>query len=354
MKRRAFILNSLGAIAAAPGIFAGGPGDRIRIGQIGVFHAHASGKMDAMRRLADRFDVVGVTERDASLRDAVTGKAPYLGVRVLSEEELLASPGLAAVAVETRVEDSTATALRCIRAGKHVHLDKPGGLDHASFKAMRIEAERRGLTVQMGYMLRYNPAFEFLFQAARDGWLGEITEIDVAMGKLADPDTRQTIGALRGGGMFELGGHMIDAVVTLLGKPSSVQSHSTPTTGDGVKDNQLAVLQYPKATVTLRCNHADPFGGPRRRFAVAGTKGMFEIRPMESGNVTLGLTEAHGKWSKGVNQIQLTVPPGRYDGEFIDLAKIIRGEKSLAWTAGHDITVHETLLLAAGLDVGSG
>lgn len=352
MKRRTFILNSLGTIAAASSVPAARSGDRVRIGQIGAFHAHAAGKMDAMLRLSDRFDVVGFSERDAALLDGVIGKAPYQGLQVLSEEELLAMPGLEAVAVETRVEDSAATALRCIRAGKHVHLDKPGALDHASFKAMRSEAEERGLTVQLGYMLRYNPAFELLFRAERDGWLGEITEIDAAMGKLADAETRQTIGALGGGGMFELGGHMIDAVVTLLGKPSAVESASTPTAGDGVKDNQLSVLRYPKATVTLRCNHADPFGGPRRRFAVAGTKGMFEVRPLESGKVTLGLTVGQGEWGMGTNQIQLSVPPGRYDGEFIDLAKVVRGQKALSWNAAHDITVHETLLLASGLDVG--
>ena len=39
---------------------------------------------------------------------------------------------------------------------------------------MRLEAEKRGLTVQMGYMLRYNPAFELLFQAVREGWLGDV------------------------------------------------------------------------------------------------------------------------------------------------------------------------------------
>ena len=40
---------------------------------------------------------------------------------------------------------------------------------------------------------------------------------------------------------------------------------------------------------------------------------------------------------------------GRYDREFIDLAKIVRGEKKLAWDAAHDIAVHETLLRASGI-----
>jgi len=203
--------------------------------------------------------------------------------------------------------------------------------------------------VQMGYMLRYNPAFELLFQAVRDGWLGEITEIDAAMGKLADPGTRQKIGQLKGGGLFELGCHVIDAVLTILGKPTAVNSFATPVGKDGVKDNQMAVLQYPKATAVIRCNHADPFGGPRRRFNVTGTEGTMEIVPLESGRVNLSLTKARGAYKKGTQTFQLDVPKGRYDREFIDLAKIVRGEKKLAWDAAHDIAVHETLLRASGI-----
>jgi len=270
-------------------------------------------------------------------------------VKSMTVEELFAVRDLKAVAVETTIEASCEMARRCIEAGKHVHLDKPGALQHAEFKAMRLAAEQKGLTVQMGYMLRYNPAFELLFQAVRDGWLGEITEIDAAMGKLADPTTRQKIGELAGGGLFELGGHVIDAVLTILGKPAAVSAFSTPAGSDGVKDNQMAVLQYAKATAIIRCNHADPFGGPRRRFNVTGTEGTFEIVPLESGKVNLSLTQARGSYKKGTQTFQLDVPKGRYDHEFIDLAKVVRGEKKLAWDAAHDIAVHETLLRAAGI-----
>ena len=128
------------------------------------------------------------------------------------------------------------------------------------------------------------------------------------MGKLADSRTRKSIGELPGGGMFELGCHMIDAVVTLLGKPGKVIPFSTPTQpADGVKDNQLAVLEYAKATVTLRCNHADPFGGPRRRFQVTGTKGSIEIMPMESGELVARFTEAHAPYKKGEQKVKLEV-----------------------------------------------
>ncbi len=334
MKRRSFLL-ACGSTALAANASA-----RLRIGQIGTEHAHAAGKMAAMRSLSDLWEVVGVA--------ATKG---YVGVKSMSVDELLATPDLKAVAVETTIDASCEMARRCLAAGKHVHLDKPGALDHEAFKSMRLDAEKRGLTVQMGYMLRYNPAFELLFRAVREGWLGEITEIDAAMGKLADPRTRQQIGALEGGGMFELACHLIDATLTILGKPLSVSAFSTPTRSDGVQDNQMAVLNYAKATAVIRCNHADPFGGPRRRFNVTGTEGTFEILPLESGKVNLSLTKARGSYKKGTQSFQLDVPKDRYAGEFADLAKVVRGEKKLAWDAAHDIAVHEAVLRASGRGV---
>lgn len=344
--RRRFFASTA-AFATLP--LHGEASSRLRIGQIGTAHAHAGGKMSSLRGLADLWDVVGLVEPDASRRQEAAQSSLYQGLPLLTESQLLDDSTVRAVAVETTIEDSCSTALRCLQAGKHIHLDKPGALDHDDFKAMRLEAEKRGLTVQMGYMLRYNPAFELLFKAVREGWLGEITEIDAAMGKLADTGTRAKLAALPGGGFFELACHVTDAVVTLLGKPRSVQAFSTPAGADGVQDNQMAVLAYDKATAVIRCNHADPFGGPRRRFNVTGTRGTFEIVPLESGRVNLSLTTALGGFKKGTQALALDVPKDRYLGEFIDLAKIVRGEKKLAWDAAHDITVHETVLRGAGV-----
>jgi predicted dehydrogenase len=315
----------------------------LRIGQIGTTHPHASGKLASVRALPALWEMVGLVEPDAARRSG-----PFDGIPALTEDRLLGDPSVRAVTVETTLTDSCSTAARCLRAGKHVHLDKPGAIDHDEFRTMRLDAESRGLTVQMGYMLRYNPAFELLFRAVREGWLGEITEIDAAMGKLAPAAKRTEMREIPGGGMFELGCHLIDAVVTILGKPSSVQAFSTAVGTDGFQDNQLAVLVYPKATATIRCNHTDPFGGPRRRFSIGGTLGAMEIVPLESGLVTLSISSPHETFVKGTQKLELKVPTDRYVGEFTDLAAVVRGDKPLAWNAAHDIAVHETVLRAAG------
>jgi predicted dehydrogenase len=152
--------------------------------------------------------------------------------------------------------------------------------------------------------------------------------------------------------MFELACHLVDAVVTLLGPPTEVAAFAAATKGpeDPLPDNQLAVLSYPRALATLRCNHADPGGTARRAFAVVGQKGSLEIHPLESGRIRLVLEKEAGGFAKGEHAIDLPLPEGRYDGEFLFLKTCLRGQQDFPWTARHDIDVHAVAMRAAGLD----
>ena len=337
MDRRTFLQG-----AASAALLGASPARaKLKVGQIGTEHSHAAGKMETVRRLSEHFEVVGLV-----------GKSPakaYEGLPRLDEAALFGDPDVKLVVVETDVREATAAARRAVEAGKHVHLDKPGGLDHAAFRAMRLLAQEQGRIVQMGYMLRHNPAFELLFRAVREGWLGEVAEVTATMGKQASPAARQELAGWPGGGMFELGCHLVDAALTLLGPPAKVTAYGRSTGVDGLPDNQLAVLEYPKALVTLRCNHNDPDGFARRSFEVVGTQGSIRIAPLESGKLTLQLARAAGGYEKGAHALQLKLPAGRYDGEFLHLAAAIRGEAPFGWSAAHDIVVHATALAAAGV-----
>ncbi len=323
---------------------------RIRIGQIGTAHAHAGGKMDTMRASAD-FEVIGIVEPDEHRRAALAGSKTYAGVPVMTEDELLNAPGLQAVAVETEVKDLVPTATRCIAAGKHIHLDKPAGESLPALRRLLDDAVARKLTVQMGYMLRYNPAFELCRKLIREGALGEIFSIEAAMGKLQGDAEHRALAPYRGGAMFELGCHVIDSVVSILGQPDKVtpRTRSSSPLKDGFPDNQTAVLEYPSAIVTVRSVLVEWDGGARRQFVVCGTKGTMDIRPIEHPEARLTLSTAHGEYKAGKQTLTFPKGRGRYDGDFEDLAKVIRGEKALAFTPAHDLAVHETILRASGL-----
>lgn len=326
---------------------------KIKIGQMGTQHAHAYGKMEAIRRLPELYEVVGVVEPDGDARLRAQEHEVFKDLPFVSEAALLETPGLQAVAVETAVRQLMPTALRCLEAGAHIHVDKPAGANLSACRRMHERARAQGRTVQMGYMFRYNAGFEFLFHVLREGWLGEVTEVSGMIGKRASDSLRDDLSQYEGGGMFELGCHLIDAVVTVLGKPLAVQSFNRRMRPerDTFIDNQLALFEYSRAIATIRCNHMDPFGSPRRQFNVSGTRGTVEIRPLEAPRVRLALDRDQGPYKKGYQDVVLAQMDGRYTGEFRDLAQVIRGEKALAWDADHDLAVQEAVLRASGVSV---
>ncbi|MBL8830475.1 MAG: Gfo/Idh/MocA family oxidoreductase, partial [Planctomycetaceae bacterium] len=170
---------------AIPRVYGFAPNDgarRIKIGQIGVGHAHAS-KLAAYRRSPD-YEVVGIVEPDEKLRDTAGKQPVYADLPWLTRDALLNTPGLQAVLVETHVRDSLANAEVCIAAGKHIHLDKPAGESLTHYRQILEQAKAKNLLTQMGYMFRYNPALVLLREFLQQGWLGEVFEVHTVMSKV--------------------------------------------------------------------------------------------------------------------------------------------------------------------------
>lgn len=356
MHRRTFLstigqagLAASGAISVGGLVRAAEGKPRLRIGQIGTGHAHADGKLAALRQSSD-FELVGVVEPDARLRRAAESRKDYQGVRWLTEDALLNTKGLRAVAVETEVKDLLAVGARCVSSGMHVHLDKPAGESLPQFRRLLDDATGRGLTVQMGFVFRYNRAFQFCHRAVREGWLGKVFSIETVIGKAVGAGERNKLRRYRGGTMFELGGHVIDAVVTLLGPPRQVIAHARHSGNfpDDLLDNQLATLEYPEALVTVRSSLVEVAGSARRQFVVCGDAGTIDIRPLEPPALRLALAESRGEYKKGYQDVPVPALP-RYEADFTDFALVIRGEKKFEWPPAHDLAVHETILRASGM-----
>jgi predicted dehydrogenase len=348
----AFGLSAASALVTRSAYAAPATGSqKIKVGQIGTKHAHASGKMGTMRKYKDLFDVVGVVEPDDARRKSMEKHSAYKGLKWMTEQELLNTKGLAAVAVETEIKDLVPTASRCIDAGVHIHLDKPGGTSLSAYKNLLTSATAKKRVVQMGYMLRYNPAFQIMFKLARNGDLGELFELHTVMSKTVGAGSRKSIAKFAGGSMFELGCHIIDSAVYLLGKPDKVTAYlrKTKPEQDDLADNCLAVLEYPKATATIRSALVEVEGFKRRQFVVLGDQGTVDIRPMEPPKMLLALSKAIKPYARGYQEVKLAKSPGRYDYEFIDLAKIIRGQKKPDFLPAHDLATHETILRASGM-----
>ncbi len=68
--------------------------ERIKIGQLGICHEHASGKISTLRGLPEVFEIVGVVDdrNTKSARFAGDDLKPYEGLKWMTEEELFLRP----------------------------------------------------------------------------------------------------------------------------------------------------------------------------------------------------------------------------------------------------------------------
>lgn len=321
----------------------------IRYGQIGVAHAHAN-KIEVYRASKD-FEVVGVVEPNKELRERAMNSDAYRNLRFVSEEELLNTPGLQVVGVETEVRDLLASAKKCVDAGLHIHLDKPAGSSLPLFKEILDIAARKHLAVQMGYMFRFNPAIVMMRDFLKKGWLGEPFEVHTVMSKVVPPAQRLELAEYPGGIQFELGCHVMDLVLGVLGTPTRVTGFNQHASSidDKLVDNMLATLEYPRVIATVKSSAMEVDGAARRQFALCGTEGTIHVEPLDNPQIRVTFSKAQGAYKKGYQDIKFSGYP-RYVGDAADLAKIVRGEKEPEFSYEHDYQVQKALLQACGLD----
>ncbi|MAT14718.1 MAG: dehydrogenase [Planctomyces sp.] len=321
----------------------------IKYAQIGTGHGHA-GKI-ADYQASPEFEVVGIAEPDEKLKLLAMDSGNFKDVKWLSVEEILDNKEIEIVGVETNVGELLDTAEKCVNAGFHIHLDKPAGTSLPQFKRLLETAASKHLIVQMGYMYRYNPAVKMLKKFIEKGWLGEIFEIHAVMSKVVAEDARKELAQFEGGMMLELGCHLIDLVVGILGAPEKVTpflQHASTQYDDGLNDNTLAVFEYPNAFASVKSAGLEVEGFKRRHFVVCGTRGTFHIEPLDAPNVRFALDEPHPPYQKGYQDIKIGNYK-RYKEDVEELARWIRHQADPPFTYEHDYLVQKTVLQASGM-----
>ena len=104
----------------------------IKIGQIGIGHNHGEGKMLAIRKFPELFEVIGYAEENEKWVEKRGNLPCYKDLPRLSVEEIIEKSD--AILVECDVWNLTKVAKMCVEAGKHVHIDKPASGTLAEFE----------------------------------------------------------------------------------------------------------------------------------------------------------------------------------------------------------------------------
>jgi predicted dehydrogenase len=221
--------------------------------------------------------VVGHTRTRAKAEDFCRTK----GIRLVDDfEAILSDPDIDAVVLATPHSQHAEQIKQAAAAGKHVLVEKPITLDHASAQVAVEAARQAGIVLAVGYCRRFHPSFGELRQRLQDGRLGMIvglvaqhttsTSTFIAPENWrADPDEAPA------GAMTAVGLHSLDLMIEFGGHVRDVLC-VTARHGDGPSDDTTTVLMRfaGGVTGTIFCSVAT---ATNFSFSAYGSMGLAEV-----------------------------------------------------------------------------
>ncbi|HYF93277.1 MAG TPA: Gfo/Idh/MocA family oxidoreductase [Symbiobacteriaceae bacterium] len=139
---------------------------RLRVGIAGCGEVTQIIHLPALQQLNDSFEVTALCDVSPAVLNGV-GDLWRIPRRYTDYRDLAAEPTVDVVLAANPDAFHAATALAALAGGKHVLIEKPMCITPEEVDQITAERDRTGLTVQVGYMRRYAPAFTAAVDAVK-------------------------------------------------------------------------------------------------------------------------------------------------------------------------------------------
>lgn len=192
----------------------------------------------------DRCTLVGVADRNTQ---RARMKSERWGCRGFdSVEELLASPEVTVVSICTWNDSHADLAVRALRAGKHVLVEKPMSRTVAEAEAMETAARETGCVLQVGLVRRHSDNVRAARKLIDAGLFGSIHYAKATcLRRAGNPGGWFADREISGGGpLMDLGVHVIDLAWFLMGCPAPVSVSARSFAQIGGRGNLLRKSRY--------------------------------------------------------------------------------------------------------------
>ncbi|MEZ4970027.1 MAG: Gfo/Idh/MocA family oxidoreductase [Flavobacteriaceae bacterium] len=193
-------------------------------------------------------------------------------------DQLIADKDIDLIVVNTPNYTHFEFALKSLRAGKHVLVEKPFCVESAEAKELFAEAKKLNRCILPYQNRRYDSDFLAVKQVLESGKLGAIVEVHMRYDRYRHhigPKIAKETPVPGSGLMYDLAPHLLDAAIALFGYPlqwSKYTGQFRPNTQ--VDDYAHIHLVYPKG-VQVFVTMSMLVVQPQAAFVLNGTKGTF-------------------------------------------------------------------------------
>ena len=159
---------------------------------------------------------IAVCDKDPERLKAANDEFPHLEIYA-NVTEMLANSEIEMVSIVTPHFTHAPVALECMRAGKHVVVDKAMCLSVAEATLMIEEAKKNDVMLAVFHARRHDGNFRAIKEVAHSGLIGDVFHIELSAGGYGHPRAWwYSDKALSGGAFYYWGPHAIDWVLTLI------------------------------------------------------------------------------------------------------------------------------------------
>jgi len=225
----------------------------------------------------DGLELRAVVTRDPARRDALAAAHPG-AVAVDGLEEALSDVDVVVVASPNRFHVPLARA--ALAAGKHVVVDKPLAVSAAEARALAASAQAAGVVLSAFHNRRWDDDFLTLRRVVDEGRLGRVLRVESRFDRwrpaVKEGAWREEGDPADGGGLLlDLGSHLVDQAVQLLGPVVSVYAElDVLRPGAVVEDDVFLGLSHEGGARSHLSAGVFAADGPPR-FRVLGETGAF-------------------------------------------------------------------------------
>ena len=196
---------------------------------------------------------------------------------VKTSAEIFDDPSIDMVVISTPNTSHHSLALQALQAGKHVVVDKPFTISTAEADELIAFAANRGQVLSVYHSRRFDSDFHTIQKIIKSGWLGDLVELESRYDRFRNflrPGAWREEDAPGTGILYDLGSHLIDQVLSLLGLPEAVTADiRIQRKLARAVDNFEVILHYPFIKATIKAGMLVKETLPR--FILLGTNGSF-------------------------------------------------------------------------------
>ncbi len=269
-------------------------------------------------------------------------------------QEMLAQADLDAVLIATPNWLHAEMAIGAADAGKHIFCQKPIALTVEEANAMIAAANKVGVILQVGFMLRFTPPMPHVKEVIDSGALGDIIGMRAAIFGWEPSDDWFYVKEKGGGVILDTMIHFADLIYWLVGPVERVLTEGGAFVLDGAKrhnspDNAFVTLRHQGGAASqLYVSWTSGYGN--FFYEVYGTKGSISVNFLEK-QVSLlylkeGVNTGNLNYLAGWNYPDMAWPYG-YAGEAQYFIDQIRGQTPKGSATGEDGRRSLEIVLAA-------